>query len=145
MVDSDRLLYKFNEMLSVLVGVTLEESVSYQGNSQTFVTTYILITGEKKYALFFDCARDLAILITSRMIGIDSKEMSQQEFMDAFSEFGNIVGGEIKTFLKATELGLPKVTERGANLLKIPEGILIVDLNLYYDDYPARLTLSEVN
>lgn len=142
MVDSDRLLSKFNEMLSVLVGMSLEESMSYEGSSLTFVTVYIVISGEKKYALFFDCSRDLALLIAAQMAGIDVDEMSQQDFLDAFSEFGNIIGGEIKTLLDANNLGLPKVTERGTNMLSIPDGMIITDLNLYYEEYPARLTLA---
>jgi len=142
-IDKDSFVQSFREVAHEVANVSFSErclSVA-PSEQQTKLTVCIPIDGSENYCVFFDSDKVLAEKMALAMLGGHAELLATSDYIDAFSEFGNILGGKLKRELQGRELGLPMVTERKTNDFHLPASLIVFDVPLSFENYQSRLYL----
>ncbi len=111
------------EIFSTMIPMELkEEDIFYQKESMisTDVMALVSFTGEHSGIVAIFCSKDIAIKITSNMLGIEPTEFNQ-DTKDAIGEVTNMIAGSLKN----------RVLEKfGAIQLSVPIVIAGADLTI---------------
>ncbi len=111
------------EIFSTMIQMELkEEDPFYQEENMisTDVMSLVSFTGEHSGIVAIFCSKDIAIRITSNMLGIESAEFDQ-DTKDAIGELTNMIAGSLKN----------RVLEKfGAMQLSVPIVIVGADLTI---------------
>lgn len=97
-------------VFQTMMGLEVHQADTPWPPAGEIMTASISLTGPWKGAVLVECVVPAALLITSRMLGIDAPVGLTDDVRDALGELANMVGGNLKSILPGgVELSLPSV------------------------------------
>ncbi len=124
-----------NEVFETMIPMDIKCNGSYYRKENMIssdVTSLVSFTGEHSGIVAFFGSKDIAIKITSEMLGMEIAEIDQ-DVIDAMGELSNMIGGTLKN----------KVTETfGAMHLSVPIVIAGADMSISSSKDKNGLTSS---
>lgn len=88
------------------------EVVPAPSRASSALSGSVRVSGLWRGAVSLDCPPQLASQAAARMFGVDPRETTRDQRLDAIGELTNIIGGNVKAFLPGpSRLSPPKVIE----------------------------------
>lgn len=121
------------------------EAVPDRAESRGDFVCCVQITGDWNGAVTLRCPRDLAIELTSRMLGTAPAETGDALLRDAVGELTNIIAGHVKCLSpdEDNHVSMPAVAEGSPGILSIPGSRPVGSISFICSGAPMHLTVLE--
>ena len=111
------------------LGITVNPAGPPPGGEGLNLTSCLHITGAWEGVVALRCSQALSEKIAGTMFGVEPREATEEQIVDAVGELTNITGGNLKALMTPPcRISLPIITKHSGSPIHVPGGKLVSEI-----------------